>query len=110
MLPSAGDARPKWTLHDLIRAAKQTPGGCIAILQFHGVPDTAHDWVSSNPQNVKAYLKYLKLENYRVIALWDIWDYSKPAVEPDDANPIIEARRLPTQAESTLSDGISPAN
>jgi hypothetical protein len=110
MLPSVGDARPKWTLHDFISAAEQTRDGCIAILQFHGVPDTAHDWVSSNPQNVEACLKYLKLENYRVIALRDLRDYIKPPVEPDDANPIIEARSLPTQAESTLSDGVSPAN
>lgn len=94
MLPSAGDARPKWTLHDFIRAAEQARDGHIAILQFHGVPDTAHDWVSSNQQHFEAYLRYLKLENYRVIALRDLRDYVNPSVEPADPNAIIEARKL----------------
>ncbi len=94
MLPSAGDARPKWTLHDFIRAAEQARDGHIAILQFHGVPDTAHDWVSSNEQNLEAYLKYLKLENYRVIALRDLGEYVNPSVKPADPNAIIEARKL----------------
>ncbi len=94
MLPSAGDARPKWTLHDFIRAAKQARDGHVAILQFHGVPDTAHDWVSSNQQNFEAYLKYLKLENYRVIALRDLRDYVNTSIEPSDHNAIIEARKL----------------
>jgi len=94
LLPSAGDARPKWTLHDFIRAAEQARDGHIAILQFHGVPDTAHDWVSSNQQNFEAYLKYLKLENYQVIPLRDLRDYINSSVEPVDANAIIEARKL----------------
>ncbi len=83
-----------WTLHDFIRAAEQAREGHIAILQFHGVPDTAHDWVSSNQQNFAAYLKYLKLENYQVIALRDLRDYVNPSVEPADHNAIIEARKL----------------
>ncbi len=94
MLPSAGDARPKWTLHDFIRAAEQARDGHIAILQFHGVPDTAHDWVSSNAQNFEAYLKYLKLEKYRVIALRDLREYVDPSVTPADPKAIIEARKL----------------
>jgi len=94
ILPSAGDARPRWTLHDFIRAAEQARDGHIAILQFHGVPDTAHDWVSSNQQNFEAYLKYLKLENYRFLALRDLREYIDPTVEPADPNSIIEARKL----------------
>ena len=94
ILPSAGDARPRWTLHDFIRAAEQARDGHIAILQFHGVPDTAHDWVSSTRQNFEAYLKYLKLENYRVLALRDLREYIDPTVEPADPNVIIEARKL----------------
>ena len=94
MLPSAGDARPKWTLHDFIRAAEQARDGHIAILQFHGVPDTAHDWVSSNQPNFEAYLKYLKLEDYKVIALRDLRDYINSSVAPADPNAVIEARKL----------------
>jgi len=62
LIPSAGDGRPKWTLPDFVRAAEQARDGRIAVLQFHGVPDTAHDWVSSSEQNFEAYMKYLKLE------------------------------------------------
>ena len=99
LLPSAGDARPVWTLHDFIRAVKQARDGRIAILQFHGVPDTAHDWVSSKQQNFEAYLKYLKLEGYRVIALRDLQEYINPSVEPANHNAIIEARKLRLQQQ-----------
>ena len=100
LLPSAGDARPRWTLHDFIRAVEQARDGHIAIMQFHGVPDTAHDWVSSNQQNFEAYMKYLKLENYRVIALRDLRDYVNASVEPAAPNAIIEARKLQLKQSS----------
>jgi peptidoglycan/xylan/chitin deacetylase (PgdA/CDA1 family) len=93
LLPSAGDARPKWTIQDLIRAAEQARDGRIAILQFHGVPDTAHDWVSSSQQNFEAYLKYLHLEKYKVIALRDLQEYVDPRIAPTDPNAIIDARK-----------------
>lgn len=100
LIPSAGDARPKWTLPDFIRAVQQARDGRIAVLQFHGVPDTAHDWVSSHQQNFEAYMRYLKLENYRVIALRDLQDYVDPTIIPVDANEVIEARQKSVEAES----------
>ena len=93
LLPSAGDARPKWAIQDLIRTAEQARDGRIAILQFHGVPDTAHDWVSSSQQNFEAYLKYLHLEKYKVIALKDLQEYVDPQIVPEDPNAIIDARK-----------------
>ena len=99
LIPSAGDARPKWTLPDFIRAVQQARDGRIAVLQFHGVPDTAHDWVSSNQQNFEAYMKYLKLEDYRVIALRDLQEYVDPNVIPADADAVIEARRKSVETE-----------
>jgi peptidoglycan/xylan/chitin deacetylase (PgdA/CDA1 family) len=100
LIPSAGDARPKWSLPDFIRAVQQARDGRIAVLQFHGVPDTAHDWVSSHQQNFEAYMKYLKLEDYRVIALRDLQEYVDPNAVPADANAVIEARRKSVEAES----------
>ena len=100
LIPSAGDARPKWSLPDFIRAVQQARDGRIAVLQFHGVPDTAHDWVSSHQQNFEAYMKYLKLEDYRVIALRDLQEYVDPKVIPADADAVIEARRKSVEAES----------
>lgn len=102
LIPSAGDARPKWTLPDFVRAVQQARDGRIAVLQFHGTPDTAHDWVSSSEQNFAAYMKYLKLEGYRVIALRDLQEYVDPDVTPADYRTVIEARRktLETQPKA----------
>lgn len=97
LLPSAGDARPKWAIQDLIRAAEQARDGRSAILQFHGVPDTAHDWVSSSQQNIEAYLKYLHLEKFKVLALRDLQEYINPQIVPTDPNAIIDARESQTQ-------------
>lgn len=80
LLPSAGDARPDWELEDFVRAVSQAESGKIAILQFHGVPDTAHGWVSSPTEKFEIYLRYLATHDYRVIALRDISKYS-PANE-----------------------------
>lgn len=100
VIPSAGDARPKWTLPDFVRAVEQAREGRIAVLQFHGVPDTAHDWVSSSEQNFAAYMKYLKLEGYRVIALRDLQEYVDPDVTPADYRTVIEHRRQSLAAEA----------
>jgi len=93
VIPSAGDARPKWTLPDFIRAVDQARDGRIAVLQFHGVPDTAHNWVSSSQQNFEAFLKYLHVEGYRVLALRDLKEFVDPDVTPADYRAVIDARR-----------------
>jgi peptidoglycan-N-acetylglucosamine deacetylase len=93
LIPSAGDGRPKWTLPDFVRAVQQAQDGRIAVLQLHGVPDTAHDWVSSSEQNFEAYMKYLKLEGYHVIALRDLQAYVDADVAPTDHRTVIDARR-----------------
>lgn len=100
VIPSAGDARPKWTLPDFVRAVEQARDGRIAVLQFHGVPDTAHDWVSSSEQNFAAFMKYLNLEGYRVIALRDLQEYVDPNVTPADYRTVIEHRRKSLAAEA----------
>lgn len=100
LIPSAGDARPKWTLPDFIRAVQQARDGRIAVLQFHGVPDTAHDWVSSDEQKFEAYMKYLNLEGYQVIALRDLLEYVDPNRLPADFQTVIEARRKSVETQS----------
>jgi peptidoglycan/xylan/chitin deacetylase (PgdA/CDA1 family) len=93
LLPSAGDARPKWTLPAFIEAVEQARDGQIAVLQFHGVPDTAHDWVSLGQQDFEAFMKYLALNRYRVVALRDLEKYVDPSHTPDDPLEIIDVRR-----------------
>ena len=82
LIPSAGDARPGWTLDDFKRAVSQARGGKIAVLQLHGVPDTAHAWVNTPTPLFESYVKYLADNDYKVIALRDLARYVDPAVVP----------------------------
>ncbi len=93
LLPSAGDARPKWTLDDFVRAVDQAQVGKIAILQFHGVPDTAHSWVNTEQSMFEAYMSYLAQNRFKVIALSDLARYR--GTDSVVANPlaIIDARK-----------------
>jgi peptidoglycan/xylan/chitin deacetylase (PgdA/CDA1 family) len=75
LIPSAGDARPAWKLDDFVRAVTQAKDGKIAVLQFHGVPDREHPWVSTEPEQFEKYLGYLKDNGYRVMALRDLATY-----------------------------------
>jgi peptidoglycan/xylan/chitin deacetylase (PgdA/CDA1 family) len=93
LIPTAGDARPAWTLDDLKRAVAQATYGKIAVLQFHGVPDTAHDWVTSTKEQFEAYLQYLADEKCTVIALRDLAKYVDPDVAPNDPWGVIEDRK-----------------
>ena len=102
LIPSAGDARPTWTLPDFIRAVQQARDGRIAVLQFHGVPDTAHDWVSLGVPDFEACMKYLDLHDFQVIAVRDLEQYVDYRVFPENHMEVIESRQR--QLESAESD------
>lgn len=93
LIPSAGDARPDWELNDLIRAVSQARHGNIAVLQFHGVPDRAHPWVSSSEERFSAFMKYLALHKYQVIAMRDLLQYIDPNVKPHNYEEVIRDRQ-----------------
>jgi peptidoglycan/xylan/chitin deacetylase (PgdA/CDA1 family) len=93
LLPSAGDARPVWTLENLKRATSQAANGKIAILQFHGAPDVEHPWVHTPPERFAEYMKYLHDEGFRVIALRDLAKYVDWKQRPADPWEIIEQRK-----------------
>jgi peptidoglycan/xylan/chitin deacetylase (PgdA/CDA1 family) len=93
LVPSAGDARPAWRLDDFKRAVDQAKDGKIAVLQFHGVPDTAHDWVTSSTEQFEEYLKYLADNRFQVIAMRDLARYVDPENEPRDPWRVIEDRQ-----------------
>jgi len=93
LIPSAGDARPGWTLDDLKAAVRLARGGRIAVLQFHGVPDTAHDWVNTKKEQFEAYLQFLADEKCTVIALRDLAKYVEPAIVPNNPSGVIEDRK-----------------
>lgn len=98
LLPTAGDARPTWTLEDFVRAVEQARDGRIAVLQFHGVPDTAHSWVALNRQDFEVFMKYLSLHDYHVIAVRDLAKYVDPQQVPDDYLTVINRRQQELEA------------
>ena len=93
LVPTAGDARPDWTLENLKRAASMGRSGRIAVLQFHGVPDREHPWVHTPPEKFEEYLEWLRANGYRAIALRDLVRYVDPAKTPVEPWGIIEERK-----------------
>ena len=100
LIPSAGDARPDWTLADFIRAVEQAKDGKIAVLQFHGVPDTAHSWVNSPREKFESYMKYLSINEFKVIAMRDMKSYVSPHDLPEDPQQVIRSRIEAVRAET----------
>lgn len=99
LIPSAGDARPTWTLEDFKAAVAQAKHGKVALLQFHGVPDTAHAWVNSSAEQFESYMKYLADNKFTVIPLRDLAKYVAPTVNPNDPFGVIEDRKALLQAK-----------
>ncbi len=93
LLPSAGDARPDWTLDEFIRAVSQARDGRIAIMQFHGTPDTAHSWVNTPSERFAGFMKYLAIHEYHVVALRDLENFVSSSLWPTDPLAIIEQRK-----------------
>ncbi len=104
LVPSAGDARPDWTLDDFIAAVSQARHGRIAVLQFHGVPDTAHSWVNTSVEQFEAYMNYLAKNDYTAIAMRDLAKYVDADVTPSNPQTIIDDRK------QSLSQGSSREN
>ena len=93
LVPSAGDARPAWTLDDFKAAVVQAKHGRIAVLQFHGVPDTAHDWVNSTKEQFESYMKYLADNKFTVIAMRDLAKFVDPASGRGESRPRTDRAR-----------------
>ena len=93
LVPSAGDARPVWTVADLDRAVLQAVHGRIAVLQFHGVPDTAHAWVNTDADRFERFMDRLAELGCTVIAMRDLARYVDPTVVPSAPTFVIEDRK-----------------
>ncbi|WP_114781829.1 polysaccharide deacetylase family protein [Botryobacter ruber] len=59
----------------VLQAMQQAKDGKIVVFTIHGVPDIAHDWVTTPPELFEEYMKYLHDNKYRVIALRDLKKY-----------------------------------
>jgi len=93
LIPSAGDARPDWTLEDFKRAVNQAHTGHVAVLQFHGVPDGEHPWVNTRPERFEEFMSYLHTNQFKVIAMRELARYVDPEKAPSDPLGIIEKRK-----------------
>ena len=91
-IPSAGDARPDWTLENFKRAVHQAKNGRIAVIQFHGAPDNEHPWVHTPPERFREYMSYLAEEAYRVVALRDLARFAESEAYMIDPLAIIRER------------------
>lgn len=109
-IPSAGDARPDWTLADFKRAADQARDGRIAVLQFHGVPDRDHPWVHTDPKLFRLCLAYLKENHFKVAALRDLAAYLQVQNAPTNPEAIIQSRmasRTERMLEAKVVDSVT---
>jgi peptidoglycan/xylan/chitin deacetylase (PgdA/CDA1 family) len=90
LIPTTGDAYPKWSLGQFIQVVSEAKAGQAVVLQFHGVPDIKHPWVHTPPENFRQYMSYLKGHGYRAIALGDLERYINFANPP--ADPLLRTR------------------
>lgn len=110
LVPSAGDARPDWELEHFVQAVEQAKHGRIAVLQFHGAPDTAHSWVSTPSDRFDMYMRYLATNGYTVVALRDLLQYVDPSVTPQDPNGVIADRQAMIAAGKSRDNARLPSS
>ena len=109
LIPSAADARPAWEFEDFRREVQRNSGaGRIVVLQFHGVPDTAHPWVNTSPDEFEMYMNHLAREKYTVIAMRDLEKYVDPDVMTNDPMGVIRDRQARIAAGKPLVQGRLP--
>jgi len=100
LIPTTGDAYPKWSLDHFIRVVSQAKAGQAVVLQFHGVPDVKHPWVHTPPENFREYMAYLRSHGFRAIALRDLERYIDFANPP--ADPMLHTRYRQRDPEKLL--------
>ncbi|MCA9101747.1 MAG: polysaccharide deacetylase family protein [Planctomycetales bacterium] len=90
LIPTAGDGYPDWNLAHFKKVVDRAAAGKIAVLQFHGVPDVVHPWVHTPVDQFRQYMRYLKDNDFHVIALGDVEKYLP--TEPVDDDPTLKMR------------------
>lgn len=75
VVPTAADAYPQWTPEHFREIIARAEPGKALVLQFHGVPDTAHPWVHTDPAKFAMFMDYLDSTGVKVIALRDLDKY-----------------------------------
>jgi len=111
LIPTTADAYPDWTLAYFQQVVGRARDARIVVLQFHGVPDPAHPWVNTPPENFRLYMTYLKENGFQAIALRDVEQYVDFENPPDDpvlkmSYPAVkyDCQDLPEEVLATRSD------
>ena len=78
---------PSWTLREtsrdtILAALRQARDGRIVVLTIHGVPDTAHPWVTTPVAMFEEVLRALRDGGYHVVAMRDVARYLPPDRQP----------------------------
>ncbi len=71
---------PSFTMNDsnkaeIMGAFQRARDGKILVITIHGVPDIPHPWVTTNPILFEEYFKYMRDNNYKVIAMRELIEY-----------------------------------
>lgn len=107
LIPTTGDGYPDWTFEHFLKVIAEAKEGQMVVLQFHGVPDVAHPWVHTPPDNFKRYMEHLKKEGYQTFALRDLSKFAEPHSDdkifrypaPKSGKPLV-----PEEGEATQKD------
>ena len=101
LIPSAGDARPDWTLDNFINPLSRLIMGVSPCCSFTEYQTRRHAWVSSSTQNFDAYMNYLAKNKYTVIAMRDLARYVDADVTPSNPQKIIDDRKQSLSQKSS---------
>lgn len=82
LIPTTGNAIPDWSLEFFKRVLDRASEG-VVVLQFHGVPDVAHDWVHTPPERFRKYMEELSRRGFSVLALRDLESPAEPTNDPN---------------------------
>ena len=93
LIPSTGNSVPGWSL-DIFRRVLDSASDGIVVLQFHGVPDLAHEWVHTPPEFFRECMAELKHQRFEVLALRDLSD-RLPTGEVADPNASLRNPPIP---------------
>lgn len=101
LIPTTGNAVPGWT-PEIFRQVLDRATEGIVVLQFHGVPDVAHDWVHTPPEAFRDYMGELQKRGFQTLAIRDLEAWL-PGGEVADRNAGI---RNPPDPDGTLEQPV----
>lgn len=105
LMPQAFDGKPGSTFEQFVEATSLARDGKIAVMTFHGIPDSPHPWVSTTPEKFERYLQHLADEKCTVIAVRDVARYMPAATSREKNTPVEPgARSVPPIQNLSVAD------